>query len=152
MSNETGIRIIPPVYMASLAIIAYGLHHLWDLQLSEHGLLKMSGIALVVLAFILTFWAMFTFKQFNTTIDVRKTASKLVTQGPFRFSRNPIYMAALVLFIGIGVWLNNYWFCLAAVILQQILARLIIPVEEHFLKKNFTAEYESYCQQVRRWL
>ena len=76
----------------------------------------------------------------------------IVRTGPYRFSRNPIYLAFILLVLGLSVWLNNLWLLVTLVPAFGLMAAVVIPREERFLERNFNDQYSSYKARVRRWL
>ena len=76
----------------------------------------------------------------------------IVRTGPYRFSRNPIYLTFILLVLGLSVWLNNAWLLVTLVPAVGLIAMVVIPREERFLERNFNDPYSSYKAQVRRWL
>ena len=72
--------------------------------------------------------------------------------GPYRFSRNPIYLSFIVLVVGLSIWLNDLWLIVTLIPAIAIIAALVIPREERFLEHNFPDQYSSYKATVRRWL
>jgi protein-S-isoprenylcysteine O-methyltransferase Ste14 len=75
-----------------------------------------------------------------------------VRTGPYRFSRNPIYMSFILLVLGLSVVLNNIWLLIMLVPAIGFIAGIVIPREERFLERNFSDQYLSYKATVRRWL
>lgn len=71
---------------------------------------------------------------------------------PYRFSRNPIYLAFILFVLGLSVWLNNLWMLVTLIPAVGIVAMVVIPREERFLERNFNDQYSSYKSRVRRWL
>jgi protein-S-isoprenylcysteine O-methyltransferase Ste14 len=92
------------------------------------------------------------FKRAGTTFDVRKSATTLITDGPYKYSRNPTYISLTLLYLGLGVFLNNMWVLMLVVPLLLIINFWIIRNEEHYLAEKFGEEYQSYRSKVRRWL
>ncbi len=88
----------------------------------------------------------------NTPFDVRKSPSALIVDGLYRFSRNPSYVALVLLFIGLGVALSNLWVLIALVPATLIIDRYVIPEEERRLEEVFGEEFRAYKARVRRWL
>jgi hypothetical protein len=78
--------------------------------------------------------------------------SHLVTNGPFGYSRNPIYLANMVLLAGMGFFRSNGWFVLLAPVDGVLTHLLAIRREESHLIALFGYEYEAYCRKVRRWI
>ena len=72
--------------------------------------------------------------------------------GPYRFSRNPIYLAFSLLQLGIALWVNSLWLVLALLASVAVMSLVVIPREERYLEARFPSEYPSYKAAVRRWL
>jgi protein-S-isoprenylcysteine O-methyltransferase Ste14 len=98
--------------------------------------------------------ALYQFFQNRTTVDPHKPghASKLVTGGIYRFSRNPMYVALLILMIGFGFKLGNLFSLLLLPLFVMYMNRFQITPEEEILREKFGVEFENYTSQVRRWL
>ena len=92
------------------------------------------------------------FRRAGTTLDVRKAASALITDGPYRFSRNPLYVSLTMLYVGLGVVLNSVSILLLAVPVLFIMDRWVIRREEEHLEEKFGNRYLHYKSTVRRWL
>jgi protein-S-isoprenylcysteine O-methyltransferase Ste14 len=92
------------------------------------------------------------FRRAGTSVQGSKRSTVIVRTGPYRFSRNPIYLAFILLVVGLFVWLNNLWLLVTLVPPVAIIALLVIPREERFPERNFNGQYSSYKAQVRRWL
>jgi protein-S-isoprenylcysteine O-methyltransferase Ste14 len=75
----------------------------------------------------------------------------IVRTGPYRFSRNPIYLSFILFVLGLSVWLNDLWLLVTLVPAVAFIRALVIPREERFLERNFRDEYMSYKAAVRRW-
>ena len=152
LSVNAPIRIIPPIYILALIMLGYGLHRLLPWSLDTEPPWRTAGFLITAGSFCLYLWTVWTMKASGTTIDVRIPARTLLVHGPFRFSRNPMYLAALLLFAGLGLITDAVWFWLSGAVFQQILQHLIVPIEERQLAELFTDRYQNYRQQVRRWL
>jgi protein-S-isoprenylcysteine O-methyltransferase Ste14 len=92
------------------------------------------------------------FRQHSTTINPYGKATTLVSSGPFRYSRNPIYVGLLLVVVGFFVALNSAWQLAAAVLLLLLLHFGVVLREERFLAAAFGDEYRDYTRRVRRWL
>ena len=71
--------------------------------------------------------------------------------GPYRFSRNPIYLAFSLLQLGIALWVNSLWLAVTLLGAVAVMSFVVIPREERYLEARFPAEYSSYRATVRRW-
>ena len=97
-------------------------------------------------------WAMVTFSRQRTPIMPNRPATRLVTWGPYRLSRNPMYLALSALYLGVSVLVNTIWSVFFFPVVLALLYFLVIRREERYLSGSFRNEYDSYCASVRRWL
>jgi protein-S-isoprenylcysteine O-methyltransferase Ste14 len=81
-----------------------------------------------------------------------KPTTVIVRTGPYRFSRNPIYLALSVLHLGIAIWVNSPWLVATLIVTVAVMAIVVIPREERYLEGRFGTEYLNYKASARRWL
>jgi protein-S-isoprenylcysteine O-methyltransferase Ste14 len=110
------------------------------------------GGLFILSAVFLDLWALKTLSERHTTVMPHRCATHLVTCGPFRYSRNPIYLGYTLMTTGIGLVLNNGWFIAAALIAALATSYLAIRREESHLLSRFGFEFERYCRTTRRWI
>jgi protein-S-isoprenylcysteine O-methyltransferase Ste14 len=110
------------------------------------------GILLIAAALGIDLWAMRTLHEAKTTIMPHRGSSHLVANGPFGYSRNPIYLANMVLLAGMGFVSMNAWFVLLAPVDGVLTHLLAIRREELHLLARFGYQFEDYCRKVRRWI
>lgn len=103
-------------------------------------------------ALIIAGWAMMELRRHHTTIEPGLTPTHLVTSGSFRFTRNPLYLALLLLSLAIALAVNSIWLLLTTVLLFVLLDRLVVIQEERTIAEAFGEEYASYRKRVRRWI
>jgi len=96
--------------------------------------------------------AMRTLARHKTTIMPHRGSDHLVTDGPFSFTRNPIYVANTMLMIGVGLISGIFWFLPLAVIAAYVTQKLAIEREERHLDARFGKRYRDYRKKVRRWI
>ena len=107
---------------------------------------------MVLLAISIVAWAFITFKNIDTTIMPNQAASHLATNGPFRWSRNPIYVADIILISGIALASGNAWMLITAAIAIFAIEEFAIKREEMHLKAKFGQDWNEYARRVRRWV
>jgi protein-S-isoprenylcysteine O-methyltransferase Ste14 len=127
----------------------------WSLELLS-GNLRTIGVPLGWISILLGLAMMLTgliiFARARTGIMPNHSAERLLTNGPYRLSRNPMYVGLTIAYAG-GVLLTNIAWCLFILIVVLILFdKVIIPREEKYLAVEFGEPYLQYCKQVRRWL
>lgn len=142
--------LLPPplVYVAALWG-AWELNKLLPLAFPE---LAGPGWALVVLGGSLLLWAVWTMFRHKTTVNPYKEVAHLVQGGPFRFSRNPIYLADSVIYSGVMLIWGNLWPLLLYPLVWAAIRYGVIRNEEAHLAARFGEAYAQYRKQVRRWI
>lgn len=146
---------LPPILLVVTLLCAYLLHTIvpWGwAEKSLAGIVSSVGLVLILIAFVLDIWAFRTFRRHQTTIMPNQGASALATDGPFRFSRNPIYVGNVALAIGGGFVFSSYWFLISAAALFLALRELAVKPEEEHLAQNFPEAWEAYKAKTKRWL
>lgn len=111
-------------------------------------------ILLLTTGLILAGAAAVEFLRHRTTINpmAPARATRLITNGVYRLSRNPIYLADLLLLAAFAIWLTNAASIIFLATFVWSMNRWQIPAEEHALQKLFGPQYADYCSQVRRWI
>lgn len=137
--------------LVSLLLIGFAINHFLSLPVSFAGS-RLLGAVLIVTALLIDGYAMRTLYRARTTILPHRKSSYLVTEGPFKLSRNPIYLANLILMCGIGLFFQNGWLLPLAVVNGVLTHFLAIQREERHLLALFGYKYECYVKTVRRWI
>ncbi|HEY0849346.1 MAG TPA: isoprenylcysteine carboxylmethyltransferase family protein [Bradyrhizobium sp.] len=108
---------------------------------------------LMIVAFVgLNVSAIRTMRRAGTTVRPDRGTDHLVTDGPFSFTRNPLYLAGIMLVLGIGLILGIAWFLLLAILAAFAVQKLAIEREERHLQARFGETYLDYARRVRRWI
>ncbi len=110
------------------------------------------GGVIVALALANDIWCAATFARLKTTILPHRAATQLATSGPFRFSRNPIYVSHVAVVLGLGLLLSSPFTVLMTPLLAFALQKLSVEPEERHLGAKFGAAYRAYVARTRRWL
>ena len=110
------------------------------------------GWGLVGLGIVGFGWALLSIARHHTTVNPYKAATVLVTTGPFRFSRNPIYVSDWLVYAGVTLILQTLWPVLLAPVVWALIRYAVIRHEEAHLQAKFGPAYTAYCQTTRRWL
>lgn len=112
---------------------------------------RIVGFGIVLIAVLLFAWSAWTFHRHQTTIMPDRGADVLVTDGPFRFRRNPIYIADVLLLVGVSIVATNLWFLIMAPVFAALVTWLAILPEERHLEAKFGDAYREYKARTRRW-
>lgn len=145
----------PPLVLVGFVVVGFALNAFWPLGWPAGGiadLLTGLGVFLIVLALLIDVTAMRTMAAAHTTVLPHKRSDHLVTKGIFRFSRNPIYVANVMLIVGIGLFFGNWWLVLLAPIDGFATQKLAIEREEAHLEARFGKTYRDYKKSVNRWI
>jgi len=110
------------------------------------------GALLVVLAIALFSYSVAKFRAAGTPVPARKPTTVIVRTGPYRFSRNPIYLAFSLLQLGIAIWVNSVWLLATLVGAVALIHCIVIPKEEQYLERRFGPHYLDYCGLTCGWL
>lgn len=152
-SQETAGVIAPPPLILlggiALAIVANWLHPLPWVPVSLRAPL---GVLLVVVAVTLLVSSIREFRAAGTPLPTRKPTRAIVSTGPYRFSRNPVYLSFAILHLGIAVWTGSAWFLASLALAMLVITAGVIVREERYLERKFGETYLAYKRQVRRWL
>jgi protein-S-isoprenylcysteine O-methyltransferase Ste14 len=146
-----GLARPPLIYATSIALGAI-LHLAWPVSLVPGGVSPLYGAAVVVLAIGLFVFAVRTFGAAGTPVPGNQPTTTIVRTGPYRFSRNPIYLAFTLLQLGIAGLANSLWLVLTLLAAVAVMSFVVIPKEERYLEARFPSEYLPYKYSVRRWL
>jgi protein-S-isoprenylcysteine O-methyltransferase Ste14 len=140
----------PLVYLCSIALGVI-LHYAWPIPLLPRNVSPRLGALLVVLAIGLFVIAVRTFRAAGTPVPGNRPTTTIVHTGPYRFSRNPIYLAFSLLQLGIAVWVNSIWPVITLLAAVAVMSFVVIPKEERYLEARFPSDYSHYKTSVRRW-
>ena len=110
------------------------------------------GASLVVVAIALFSYAVAKFRAAGTPVPARNPTTVIVRTGPYRFSRNPIYLAFSLVQLGIAIWVNSVWLLATLIGAVALIHYVVIRREEQYLERRFGAQYLDYKASVRRWL
>ncbi|MGA3092205.1 MAG: isoprenylcysteine carboxylmethyltransferase family protein [Terriglobales bacterium] len=141
----------PPIIFLCAILAGIALKRVWPLHFISASV-RLLGTLVTGCAVALFLLSYREFRRAGTSVQGSKRSTVIVRTGPYRFSRNPIYLAFILLVLGLSVWLNNLWLLVTLMPAFGLMAAVVIPREERFLERNFNDQYSSYKAQVRRWL
>jgi protein-S-isoprenylcysteine O-methyltransferase Ste14 len=150
--DNPGVIAFPPLIWLGNAVISVLVHLLIRLPIMRYSICLAGGIVLIVLAPTLALSALRTMKAAGTNVHPSEPALALVRGGPFRFTRNPMYLALCLLQVALGFFLNDLITLLFVVPLAVIFHYGVILREERYLTAKFGEPYLQYKREVRRWI
>jgi len=110
------------------------------------------GAAVFAAALALAVWAIVTIRKAGTAIETVKPTTAIVADGPYRLTRNPIYLGMLLGLIGLAVGFNSLWVLVALVPFYVVIRYGVVAREEAYLERKFGSMYLDFKSRVRRWL
>ena len=149
------VRIPPPLLFVLTFLAGVGLQQLLPIPTPPAALARaghFAGFALLAAGVLMALSCMGLFLLSRTTIIPHRTASKMVTQGPYRLTRNPMYLSLVLVFLGVAGILSQLWPLILLPLPVLVMHRLVIPYEEARMRDAFGESFEAYCGRVGRWL
>lgn len=150
--ENAGVLMPPPALFAGAFAFGLALDRLLPLRLTPRREAGALGAALSATGLALGGWAITTMRRRGTSVDPRKGTTAIVSTGPFRRTRNPIYVGMTVAYTGAALAFNRPAALLALPAALWLLSQGVIDREERYLEKTFGAEYDDFCRRVPRWL
>ena len=112
---------------------------------------RVIGYGIGIGGIVLSAWAILTLARARTNILPHRAADRLITTGPYRIWRHPIYMAETMILLGAAQVTGNIWFAISAVLFTVLILGLAVLPEERHLEARFGAAFEAYRERTRRW-
>lgn len=152
-SRQNRLLHIPVPWVYAIAyLVGVGIQLAIPVSITSVFLLTITqaiSILLIALGLLFAVWAQVLFRKEHTTTDPTQSSSRLVTWGPYRFSRNPMYVGLFFIFIGLSGVFTLVWSIALMLPVFYYVNWVVIPVEEAQLR---TTSYEQYRKKVRRWI
>ena len=145
-------KILPPTYFYLLLILSIIFHFLLPLVVIIKPPLSYLGIIPIILGIYLNIWTDKLFKTKKTTVKPYEKPSQLITEGPFKISRHPMYLGMLLILLGIAIILGSIITFIFPILFILFMEILFIPFEEKNLKEIYKRNYINYRKRVRRWV
>jgi protein-S-isoprenylcysteine O-methyltransferase Ste14 len=151
MSKE---RIIPPpfYFFSAFLIVLIFTFIVPVLRYKSNWVFSLIGAVLLVLGMGIGFSALLLFRKNKTTLNPNFKSIQLVREGPYKFTRNPMYLSMIINFIGISLLFGSLFGLIITFFLFIVLNYKIIPFEERKIKNTFGRDYQSYFRKVKRWI
>ena len=150
--DAVSFRLWPPVGIGAPLLGGWLATWSWGDPIDLGGWRVPLGWALVLFFVLWNGWALFLFGRHDTGLLPGQPTEAIIEEGPYRLSRNPLYVGLLALYLGLAFLAPSMWaLLLFPVAVLLILWGAILP-EERFLHERFGAPYDEYRQRVRRWL
>ena len=110
------------------------------------------GAMVFVLAVALFAWAIVTITRAGSKVPTNRPTTTIVEAGPYRFTRNPVYLGMFLGLIGLAIAFDNLWLLIMLVPFALVIRYAVVAREEAYLERKFSDIYHGYRSRVRRWL
>lgn len=148
----TGSKNAVPSRTTSAIAVAFLADTIYPIRLLPDMIRFSLGPALLLASMAVMPPVLFAFGRAGTPFDVRRPATRLVTDGPYRFSRNPTYVSMIGLCLAIAVIADNAWLIPTVIAATALLCRFVVLAEERHLEERFGDDYRRYKARVKRWI
>jgi|SRR5829696_2795761 len=150
--DNPGITVPPPLIYLLPLVFGLLLDRRRHIPFLPSGAARGLGWALLGGGAMLNGWFLRTTRKADVPIRTDKPVTRLTTEGPFRYSRNPSYLALAMIYAGIAFLRNSLWAILFLPLVVVVMQREVIGREERYLERTFGEEYLTYKRRVRRWV
>ncbi|HMK47702.1 MAG TPA: isoprenylcysteine carboxylmethyltransferase family protein [Methanocella sp.] len=150
--DSRGVKIMPPTYFIVLLALSIGAHLVFPVKMIISAPFSYAGILFIAAGIVLNLWSSALFSRKKTTIYPFGRPGSLLVAGPYRISRNPIYLGMFAALLGAAILLGSLTPFVFPVAFLAIIGTRFIPVEERNLEAEFGDDYRNYRRVVRRWI
>jgi protein-S-isoprenylcysteine O-methyltransferase Ste14 len=153
MSDQeaSGVRVPPPLFYVAGFLVGVGLELIWPIDGPPTAVRVAGAVIGLGLWLALDGAAMVSFRRAGTSMIPFVPSTALVTSGPYRYSRNPMYLGMAFLYIAIALATGVIWALVMLPLVIGAIDQLVIAIEEGYLVRRFGDPYCQYMQRVRRW-
>lgn len=152
LPDNAGVKILPPFIYLGFLLLAIILEISMGVNLFAWGAQLAIGVLLMSFGAGIMTWCFSLFNNMGTNLPPNMPTLTLVTEGPYRISRNPIYLGMTSLYLGICIAFDLVWGVALVVPLVYIIRTYVIDREEAYLSRKFKDEYTEFCASTRRWI
>ena len=154
--DGAAVRFPPPLLPLATILFGVGLKRLWPLgavvELPTPARYWIGGIVVAVSILVLGLWPVVMFRRSGQSELPWRPTPVVLEHGPYRFTRNPMYLMMVLVCIGVAIILSNVWILLLTPLCVWSLYHFAIAPEEAYLERKFGGPYCDYKRRVRRWL
>jgi protein-S-isoprenylcysteine O-methyltransferase Ste14 len=155
--DSPGVRFPPPLLFVAGFLVGLAIDRwVYALPMASTPTIRpvwqTLGSFLVAAGLMLALWAFATFRRARTSVIPNQPASHLVRTGPYRYTRNPMYLALTLVYFGVALFFDKTWPLGLLPLVVLALRKLVVAREEAYLERAFGHAYIEYTRAVRRWL
>ena len=153
--DSPGVPVPPPllfVFGFLAGLLADGVVPVGLFGSARREIAVIGGWGAIAAGLLVMVWGLATFLRPRTAVMPHLPASRLVTSGPYRFSRNPMYVGLTLTYVGLALLIDTAWPLFVLPVVLALLMVMVVRREERYLERAFGEAYRSYRQRVRRWV
>ena len=152
LPDNPGIIAPPPLIFAGPLVVGILLNLKFPMRFLPRKVATILGVTLIGASVALVSQAYQRMRRAGTNVDPYEPATVLVTEGPFKLTRNPLYLSVTLFYAGVATLVNTLWAIVLLPIVLLVINRGVIEREERYLERKFGEQYMQYKERVRRWI
>lgn len=150
-NDSPGIKVPPPIFLLLTFGSFIGAEQLAPAPLPIE-VSQWWGLPLMIIGLVIALSAVMKFLMAGNDLDPNKPSNAFVVSGFYRVTRNPMYLGAVISFLGTVFLIQSLWLLLATLTIALYFERYVIPCEEAYMKRRYGKDYNDYCLKVRKWM
>lgn len=150
--DHAQVIALPPLIYAGFLVLAAVLEWFYPLSMGARSSWHWAIAAMLLTSgVVLALWGKITLDRAGTCVHPAGSTRTIVSSGPYRFSRNPLYLALTLMYLGLTLIINTFWALVLLPLLLWLVHSGVVRREERYLERKFGEEYRRYLRQVRRY-
>jgi protein-S-isoprenylcysteine O-methyltransferase Ste14 len=150
-TDNPGVIARPPVLYGGAFLVVLALRWFWPMPIAGPAVIPWLGLPMLAVGIGVAVWGRRALQAGATNVDPMLPTTAIVTSGPFRFSRNPLYLALTLIYFGLTLLFKTWWGLALLVPLLIVMHRGVVMREERYLMHKFGETYRQYRSKVRRY-
>jgi protein-S-isoprenylcysteine O-methyltransferase Ste14 len=151
-ADNPGVVAPPPLIYLGAFLIVLVCRWFWPIPIDAGSRGLWPGLIMIALGAGIAIWGRRTMEAAGTNVNPARPAKTIVSSGPFRFSRNPLYLSLTTIYLGLTLAVNTRWGFVVLIPLLVVMHRSVVLREERYLDRKFGDSYRQYRSNVRRYL
>ena len=152
VADNPGVAAPPPLIYLGAFLIVLVCRSVWPMPIDAGSRGLWPGLLMIALGAGIAIWGRRTMAAAGTNVNPSRPAKAIVSSGPFRFSRNPLYLSLTTIYLGLTLAVNTWWGVVVLIPLLFVMHRGVVLREERYLEQKFGEPYRQYRSSVRRYL
>ena len=150
--DHPDVRIPPPLIYVAGFVLGLALERFLPVLVLPKIPSRVAALLCIAVGVTIAAWSVGLFRREHTSFVPIKPTTTLVIYGPYRFTRNPMYLGLVCVYLGIALWFGIFWALILLPAVMALIQRYVIIREEQYLERKFGGAYLKYKADVRRWI